>query len=52
MASWLRELHAQDPERRFALHPRTATVYDDVIPVLDVMVIAGITDIRFAGETR
>ncbi len=52
VAKILKELHRQDPERKSTLDCRQGTVYSDMIPVLDVTVDAGFTDITFVGEYK
>lgn len=45
----LKDLITQDPERPATIDPWPGTVYDDVIRVLDVAILAGYRDITFIG---
>lgn len=45
----LKDLRQQDPERPATLDPHPGTVYEDVIKVLDVVLLADYTDVTFIG---
>jgi biopolymer transport protein ExbD len=45
----LKDLRAQDPERPATIDSLPGTVYEDVISVLDVVLLAGYTDVTFIG---
>jgi biopolymer transport protein ExbD len=45
----LKELKLQDPKRPATLDPHPGTVYEDVIKVLDVVLLADYTDVTFIG---
>ena len=49
---WMRELQAQDPQRRWSIDAGPRTIYGDVIPVFDALVEAGADEIGFVGEYR
>lgn len=50
LESHLERLHRADPERKATIAPLSGTVYGDVVPVLDMAIQAGFTDITFVGE--
>jgi biopolymer transport protein ExbD len=45
----LKDLRLQDPERPATIDPHPGTVYEDVIKVLDVVLLADYTDVTFIG---
>ena len=45
----LKDLRAQDPERPATIDAYPGTVYEDVIKVLDVVLLADYTDVTFIG---
>ncbi len=45
----LKDLRLQDPERPATIDPHPGTVYEDVIKVLDVVLLADYSDVTFIG---
>ena len=45
----LKDLYRQDPERASTIDAYPGTTYEDVIKVLDVVLLAGYTDVTFIG---
>jgi len=48
----LAQLHERYPERAVVIDAHPGSVYSDVVAVLDAVVAAGFTDVRFVGPRR
>jgi biopolymer transport protein ExbD len=52
VAKRLKDLFGQDEERPVTIDCRAGVVYGDMVPVLDVAIDAGFTEITFVGEYK
>jgi biopolymer transport protein ExbD len=52
VGKWMKDFFRKDPESPTTIDCRPGTVYGDMVPVLDVTVDAGFSQITFIGEKQ